>query len=175
MSVISTYKEPQDVLFKLLREGRRTWLALDPQEKCDHFFNYCVTAHALRDWCIKYLNLTGADKDNFHTEMNSIMYFGECRDIANSSKHFGLDSKTSLISDAFPTESEFAVITGEENHEQYEKVKRRDLAISLASGVSLDLFGFLHHTSTNWIEVLKRKNIPINPGYSPIYIFIEYR
>ena len=175
MSAIVAYKEPQDLIFKLLREGRRTWLASDPQEKCDHFFNYCVTAHSLRDWCIKYLQLSDAEKSNFHTEMNTIKYFAECRDIANSSKHFGLDSKISSVSTAFPTESEFAVITGEQNSEQYESVKRMDISISLTDGTNVDLFGFLHLTANNWIETLKRKNIPINNGYHTIYMFIEHR
>lgn len=172
MSTINAYKEPQDLIFKLLREGRRTWRTSDPQEKCDHFFNYCVTAHALRDWCIKYLELSGVDKNNFHAEMNLIKYFAECRDIANSSKHFGLDAKASSVSTAFPTESEFAVITGGQNSEQYEMVKRMDISISLADGSSVELFGFLHHTANNWIETLKRKGIPINDGYNPVYMFV---
>ena len=175
MSTIAVYKEPQDLVFKLLREGRRTWLTSDTQEKCDHFFNYCVTAHALRDWCIKYLQLSEADKNIFHAEMNTIKYFAECRDIANSSKHFGLDSKASSVSTAFPIESEFAAITGEQNSEQYENVKRMDISIALNDGSSIDLFGFLHHTANNWIETLKRKKIPINDGYHTIYMFIEHR
>lgn len=175
MSAIASYKEPQDIIFKLLREGRRVWLANDHQDKCDHFFNYCITSHALRDWCIKYLNLQGADKNNFHTEMNLLKYLGECRDIANSSKHFGLTSGSSLVSSAFPKESEFFAITGIEDQQDYEKVKRSDIEISLSSGDKLDLFIFLHHTSSSWIEVFKNKNIPINPGYSPIYMFLEYR
>jgi hypothetical protein len=175
MSTINAYKEPQDLIFKLLREGRRTWLTSDPQEKCDHFFNYCVTAHALRDWCIKYLELSDQDKNSFHTEMNSIKYFAECKDIANSSKHFGLDSKASSVATAFHTQSDFFVITGEQNSEQYEKVRRMDISILLADGSSVDLFGFLNHTAKNWIETLNRKGIPINDGYSPIYMFIERR
>ena len=175
MSTISTYKEPQDLIFKLLREGRRTWLASDPQDKCDHFFNYCVTAHALRDWSIKYLQLSGADKEKFHIEMNSIQYFAECRDIANSSKHFGLDSKASSVSTIFPTESVFIAITGEQNSAPFEKVKRQDISISLSDGSNADLFGFLYHTANNWIEILKRKHIPINYGYNPFYMFVECR
>lgn len=174
MSIINAYKEPQDLIFKLLREGRRTWLSFDLQEKCDHFFNYCVTAHALRDWCIKYLQLSDANASNFHTEMNAIKYFAECRDIANSSKHFGLNSKAPSVSTAFPTRSDFGIITGEKNPDLYEMVKRMDISILLADGSSVDLFDFLLHTTNNWIETLKRKGIPINDCFSPLYIFIEH-
>jgi hypothetical protein len=170
LSLINTYKEPQDLVFKLLREGRRTWLASDPQDKCDHFFNYCVTAHALRDWCIKHL---GADKDVFHKEMNSIKYFPECRDIANSSKHFGLNTKPACVSGVSPTESEFAILTGDGNADECEFVKGPDIFIALTDGTQIDLFEFLNHTANSWIEVLKSKAIPINSGYKTIYMFIE--
>lgn len=173
MSVLSTYKQPQDLVFKLLREGRRTWLASDPQNKCDHFFNYCVTAHALRDWCAKHLQLSEADKSAFHEEMNSIKYFPECRDIANSSKHFGLDSKAACVSVASPKESEFAIISGDGNADERGLVKRQDISIALADGTQIDLFGFLHNAANSWIEVLKIKAIPINSGYNTIYMFIE--
>lgn len=171
MSAITIYKEPQDILFKLLREGRRAWYAEVDQDKCDHFYNFCVTAHSLRDWCIKYLGLSGSALNDFHTEMNTIKYFAECRDIANSSKHFGLDNKTSLVSSASTIESEFAAITGMENGECYQKVNRKDIAITLSDGTCKDLFGFLHFVASNWIGVMKNKRVPINSGYHPIYIF----
>jgi hypothetical protein len=174
MSVISAFKEPQDILSKLLREGQRTWRAADPQEKCDHFFNYCVTAHALRDWCIKHLNLQRADVTNFHTEMNTIKYFGECRDIANSSKHFGLSSSVSAVAAATTTESDLAVLTGGNALADLPTIRRSDIAISLSDGTSIDLFGFLHHTSTGWINVLKNKSISVNANSRPEYMFIEY-
>lgn len=173
MSAISTYKEPKDILFKLLREGRRTWLSNGIEEKSDHFFNYCVTAHSLRDWCIKHLQLSGIDVDLFHKEMNSLNFLAECRDIANSSKHFKLTD--TLVSSAFPTQSEFATITGEEHQIDYEITKRLDIEIALSNGSAMDLFRFLHHTSSSWIDVLRRKGIPTEDGFHTIYMFIEYR
>src|SRR5574344_1286825 len=48
-----------------------TWLAENIEDKCDHFFNFCVTAQALRDWCIKYLKLIDQkEKEIFHEEIN---------------------------------------------------------------------------------------------------------
>jgi hypothetical protein len=174
MSVISAFKEPKDVLSKLLREGQRTWRATDPQEKCDHFFNYCVTAHSLRDWCIKHLNLDETDKAAFHSEMNLIRYFGECRDIANSSKHFGLDNRVSAVTAATTTESNFVVLAGGNAQVDLPTSTRSDIAISLSDGTSIDLFGFLHHTSAGWIDVLKNKNISPDASSRPEYMFIEY-
>jgi hypothetical protein len=171
MSVISAYKEPQDILYKLLREGRRTWRAADQQEKCDHFFNYCVTAHSLRDWCIKHLNLHGKDLSDFHSDMNSKEFFSECRDIANSSKHFGLDNKVSSVTAASPTVSDFAILTSNGVMLNGPLVPRPDINISLDDGTSVTLFKFLHCTSLGWIEVLKNKNIAVDEECGPLYIF----
>ncbi|KEK29566.1 hypothetical protein [Shewanella xiamenensis] len=176
MSVIGIYNEPQDIFFKLLREGRRTWISQEDQEKYDSLCNFCVTAHSLRDWCIKYLAITSdADKNAFHNEMNLLKYFPECRDIANSSKHFGLSSKASLVASATTTNSMFAVITGEQNQQNHEMVERKDISITLSDNSSVDLFGFLYHVATNWTNVLNNKSIPLNPGLQTVYMFIENR
>ncbi|ACY34561.1 hypothetical protein [Comamonas thiooxydans] len=173
MSVITAYKEPQDVFFKLLREGRRTWLAQDEKDKCDHFFNFCVTAHSLRDWCIKYLGLSGLDANLFHTEINSLNYLPECRDIANSSKHFGLDSKSSLVISAETKDSEFVPLTLNGKSDEKKKIIRTDISINLSNQKQIELFGFLHHVANNWISVLNKKGIPIDSSLHTMYMFIE--
>lgn len=170
MSAISTYTEPQHILIKALREGRRAWLAKDPIDKCDHFFNFCVTAHSMRDWCIKYLKIT--DTSAFHTEMNLNPHFGICRDIANSSKHFGLDRTKSTVKAATSTLSKFAVLGATDATPAL--VEQEDISISLSDGNKLELFGFLHYVADGWINVLQQKSIPMNSDYSTIYMFIEH-
>jgi hypothetical protein len=138
------------------------------------FFNYCVTAHSLRNWCIKCLKLDNKDKEAFHTEMNLIKYFGECRDIANSSKHFGLGSGLSTVAAATTTESDFVVLTGGNAQVDFQTIKRPDIAILLSDGTNIDLFGFLHYTFTGWIDVLRNKNISVDTSSRPEYMFIEH-
>lgn len=177
MSIIGIYNEPQDIFFKLLREGRRTWISQEDQEKYDSLCNFCVTAHSLRDWCMKYLAITSeANKSSFHDEMNSFKYFPECRDIANSSKHFGLsDKKASLVKSATTTSSMFAVITNEQNQNNHEIVERKNIAITLSDGSSVDLFMFLDRVATNWMNVLNSKGIPLDPHLRTLYMFVESR
>lgn len=170
MSAINIYNEPQDILFKVLREGRRTSLTEDPIEKCDHFFNFCVTAHSLRDWCIKYLKI--ADTNSFHDEINRNFYFGVCRDIANSSKHFGLDKPKSTVNEAKTNKSKFALLDGTDNPAAI--VEREDILITLSDGTTLNLFEFLHNIGNGWMEIFKNKLIPINKSLDTSYMFIQY-
>jgi hypothetical protein len=105
--------------------------------------------------------------------MNSIKYFGECRDIANSSKHFGLGSGLSTVTAATTTESDFAVLTRGYAGVDLPTIRRPDIAISLSDGTNIDLFGFLHYTSVGWIGVLKNKSISLDANSRPEYMFIE--
>lgn len=89
--MIPAYNKPVDIYGKLIREARRTWLAKNHIEVADHFFNFCVTCVSLRDWVIKYRRMNSTQKNNYQKEWRAIGYFGACADIANSSKHFGLD------------------------------------------------------------------------------------
>lgn len=170
MSAINIYIEPQDILVKVLREGRRTWLAEDPTEKCDHFFNFCVTAHSLRDWCIKYLKI--ADTSSFHIEMNKNIYFEVCRDIANSSKHFGLDESKSTVNNAKSIKSKLTLLDGTDNPANI--VEREDILITLSEGPPLELFEFLLNVIDGWKETLKTKSIPANKIPDTSYIFLRH-
>jgi hypothetical protein len=104
--------------------------------------------------------------------MNSIKCFGECRDIANSSKHFGLD-KVSTVTAASIKESDFAVMTGGDAQVDFQNIKKLDITLSLLDGTNISLFEFLHYTCLGWNSVLKKKNIPVAAKCDPIYIFIE--
>lgn len=55
---------------------------------CDHFFNFCVTAHSIRDWVIHSQN---APRQAVHDRCNRVEVLPACRDIANAGKHFALN------------------------------------------------------------------------------------
>ncbi len=75
---------------KLGREGKRAWKSTNIQDKADHFFNFCVTFLPLRDWCIAYLELKGAGKNQFFEKHSQSEWLNYCGSIANASKHFKL-------------------------------------------------------------------------------------
>ncbi len=49
MSLSPTLTTVADLYRKLERESRRTYGSTDPIANADHFFNFCVTASAMRD------------------------------------------------------------------------------------------------------------------------------
>lgn len=97
MSLQYFYLGPPDLLNKLEREASRLLHAAassDTPAMCDHFFNFCITAHSLRDWII---NSQIADKQLVHNRCNQVSELAACRDIANSSKHFALKIEHNTI------------------------------------------------------------------------------
>ena len=76
---------------KLERESYRAFHSNSAIHKADHFFNFCVTAHAMRDYCLEYLcKLTKSDKQPFHDAWNAVPSLVAAMEIANSAKHFVL-------------------------------------------------------------------------------------
>ena len=101
MSFICDFSEPKDMLIKLIREGNRINFEDDIVNLSDHFFNFSVTAHSLRDWCIKYLTLHGMkDRAQLNKEWESKDFLIVAKDIANSVKHFGVDRYSPKVSNS---------------------------------------------------------------------------
>jgi hypothetical protein len=93
MSQIKCFTKPGDILAKVVREGRRVNFASNDFELSDSIFNFCITSHSMRDWCIKELGWDSdrLKKQSFHDACNKFEYLKYARDIANGLKHFGLD------------------------------------------------------------------------------------
>jgi hypothetical protein len=89
------YQTPRDLALKLFREADRTWNAGDIQAMADHFFNFCITHVALRDWVMARLGVPPKDPGYHKTwRAKADDLFGECADIANLSKHFTITKQT---------------------------------------------------------------------------------
>ncbi|PSU84936.1 hypothetical protein CTM93_05940 [Photobacterium phosphoreum] len=172
MSIITSYQEPKDILIKLAREGRRTWLANSNEDVADHLFNFCITAHSLRDWCIKYTN---ANASEFHEFCNKYEHIKWCRDIANSSKHFGLDhgkgSTVTSVSDSVDTLITL-LPTGEYAPELTHE--RKSITIEKSNGEREGLMMFLFLTFSNWEEIFDQYNIPRAPDSIKTEMFVEW-
>ncbi|MCK8103008.1 hypothetical protein [Pseudoalteromonas sp. 2CM36K] len=176
MSLISTYTSPSDLFMKLLREGTRTWRASDIANKSDHLFNFCVTSISLRDWCISYLKLTGKDKNDFSEMHSKILPLKYCGDIANSSKHFEVQSDrkspvTGVIGNVETSIPMFA--DGKLRHDL--AIETLSFEICTDDGKAKDLMLLLFEVCTEWIKVFKQFDIQ-HPNEDLIgHMFIEYQ
>src|SRR6185437_2787242 len=81
---------------KAEREAYRSYHARSKTHKADHFFNFCVTAHSLRDFFFEHQGIHGrAARAQFHADWNREPLLVAVADIANLSKHFELrDAET---------------------------------------------------------------------------------
>lgn len=76
---------------KAEREAYRALHAKSKQHKADHFFNFCVTAHSLRDFFFEQRNIPrGTVRDPYYAQWNAEPLLVAVEEIANLSKHFQL-------------------------------------------------------------------------------------
>jgi hypothetical protein len=87
-----TLDSPSALLRKLEREAYRAFHASRPVHQADHFYNFCVTAHAMRDHVMENLGHTSnkSARDAFHTDCNTEPLLVTVGEIANATKHFVL-------------------------------------------------------------------------------------
>lgn len=172
--MIPAFNLPEDLLAKLYREGRRLWVSSNQEHASDHFFNFCVTCISLRDWTLKYLNLQGSYKDDFLKDWRNTSPFGVCADIANSSKHFGLDSgrKTDITSVQGYQET---LVATDLNFKLIERVafQKPFFKVYFDDGSEKELFTILVLSFKSWEELFEKYNIPKKSSPNLRYVFEE--
>ena len=101
--MIPVFYEPRHVLEKTLRECRKLLSETDDLLVADHLFNFCITCHSLRDWVLKHRQITskGAKKSE-NTTWDEEASLKIAKDIANSSKHFGVSLYQPTVSAVDP-------------------------------------------------------------------------
>lgn len=77
---------------KLEREAYRAIHAKGANHKADHFFNFCVTAQAMRDFFLEAKGVPSGSRraNTLHAQWNSEPLLVAVKEIANLSKHFQL-------------------------------------------------------------------------------------
>jgi len=150
VSIIPGFKDPNDLLLKLCRESINVYKSTTGEEVLDRFFNFCVTAHSLRDWIIKS---SGLNPNTVHGYCNNFDYLRMCRDVANATKHFGLDpGKESSVSLIGEKELSYRpMVPGKLDPKEI--VKQPSLEVLDQSGKQFNLTDFMNHSIESWINV----------------------
>lgn len=169
MGILYAYDEPKDILYKLIRDGRKAHFSSTPEDMCDNIFNFCITGHSIRDWCIKYLQIDENNREairNFHEKCNENAYLKYCRDIANSSKHFGLrPGKPSTVTEVKSEQVTYEVLDGLSKRRVEGSSKQRDSAkVVLHDGEEVHLLMFLFSVLNGFKEVMDNYGIPYDPS-----------
>ena len=156
MSIFPSLKNPNDLLLKLCRESINVYTSQKDEEVLDRFFNFCITAHSLRDWVIKS---SGIDKKTVHDYCNTFDSMKMCRDIANANKHFGLDSgKISSVSAINEKELSYRTMAlGEIDTKTI--VKKPSLEVLDQNGNKINLKDFMNNAIEAWVDVFDHFSI----------------
>ena len=153
MSLTPTLGSTLALYRKLERERYRAFHHRNRLHKADHFYNFCVTAHAMRDY---YIKETGTPKSEFHERLNRVRVLVAVRDIANSSKHFKLDNAppTKRVR---PGKSELLDVYLDDRGEVVlNSVAVPEYFVTLADGTRYDLCAFMESVLHVWRVILTK-------------------
>ena len=140
---------PAALYRKLEREAYRAFHARSRTHKADHFFNFCVTAHSMRDYFLKHFCIE-IEKERYHKEWNDTPVIVAARDIANSSKHFALSTKQ-LTRAVRLHKSKFAtILVSREGQLKILRAEGPDVSIRLSDGTTLSLYAFTSEVLNYW-------------------------
>ena len=95
MALAPTLNSIEALYRKLERELYRAYHCRDSIHKADHFFNFCVTAHSMRDYYLERVGNHNNNQQTLNDNWSKETLLIIVSDIANSAKHFTLrDRKT---------------------------------------------------------------------------------
>ncbi|SBS29256.1 hypothetical protein MSP8886_01493 [Marinomonas spartinae] len=172
MSFISGINEPKDMLLKLVREGNRVNFEQNAEDVMDHFFNFSVTAHALRDWCINYLS-QHQNKKQLNKIWDNEKHLVIAKDIANSVKHFKITMYTPDVKEASSSTAQSITFFSNENiEEKMEKAQKSkeyresqtqespSFIVTFTDGETEKLTDYVLKTIKFWVDYFDRNSIP---------------
>jgi hypothetical protein len=168
MSLRYFYLGPADLFNKLEREAQRVFLAAANSEKaamCDHFFNFCITAHSMRDWVIHSQN---ASTQAVHDRCNRVDELAACRDIANASKHFVLKIDRNAVAKGAVLSRSSVVDVFEDdrgNHYVSEPRETIDISLVIEGHRPQESHQFTRAVIVAWQQIFQELNLP----YESIY------
>jgi hypothetical protein len=151
------YETVDDLLQKLNRERDRVFEAVKREnttEMCDFFFNFCITAHSLRDWMKKTDGFDSSTHD-IHEICNEYPALEACRDIANSHKHFDFETERKTPNVTITTSKMVDVYQREDGHIHLTPPRDNvDIGVILSDCEILGLWEFMGNVVNAWDTII---------------------
>jgi hypothetical protein len=169
MSLAPTLSSLEALYRKLEREMYRSYHQRDAIHKADHFFNFCVTAHSMRDYFLERLGkIEKSDRQPYEDQWAKESLLVAAADIANSTKHFVLRSPRTLAPRTVATKrvglrkNEFVDIYMNGRGEiRTVQTLAPDMTITVSDGQKYDLYKFMIDVLGYWHSYLASHNIQI--------------
>lgn len=159
-----------DALYrKLERELYRTYHHRNRIHKADHFFNFCVTAHSMRDYLLERLGMSHPSaRQPLEQLWSRESLLVAVADIANSTKHFVLRDKRTHAPRTPRTRrvglNKAAFIDLYVNAQGTFKavpVRASSISVCLSDGTTHDLYTFMTGVLKYWHTFMLSKGIRV--------------
>lgn len=152
---------------KLEREFVRAFHHANLTHKADHFYNFCITAHSVRDYLLERLGkIKKADTKPFNDAWSKIPVLVAVADVANTAKHFQLRNKDGSPRSSHTKHVRHGKTTMAEvyiNDRGELIVKKKTGAptyvIEVEGGGEFELYAFMDEVVSHWKQQLKSHGI----------------
>ncbi len=162
MDLTPTLNSVKDLLKKLEREAYRAYHSKHPVNMNDHFFNFCITAHSMKDYFFEESNIYDKElREQYFVEWNNDQFLIACREIANSSKHLVLRDREGepvniRTKEVYLGESDFVLLRSENGELKESFVVGNDIFVVLTDNHRVTLYEFTTHVEHYWYRFLER-------------------
>lgn len=169
MALTPKLDSPSRLFGKLERELVRAFHHKNPTHKSDHFYNFCITAHSIRDYLLEHLGkLADADTQPFHEAWSKNAVLVAVGEIANTAKHFQLrkrDKSLKILKTKGVRGGKTTVAEVYVNGRGQLLVKKQSnvstYVIKVKGGKSFELYAFMDEVVNYWKKELKTHGVRI--------------
>jgi len=158
MPLAPRLNSPASLLRKLEREAYRAFHARTPLQKSDHFYNFCVTASSMRDYCHEYSGRTTKAQRKPHEQVwwrDPLL--AATFEIANSAKHFELRDlntgkpRSPSTRTVRTQKSSFVdIYVNAAGEHKAVQVQRPETWVTLSDGTRHELYAFTSAVVNHW-------------------------
>lgn len=170
MKIRPNIKSIEDLYFKACREMRRSYDSKLLLEMSDHFYNFCITADSLRDYCLEKKGIyKGKEKTQQNDLWKSNVFINAVNEIASAVKHFQLRKFPEMdlrepSTEKVEIKEDYVVDFVMRNNELLLPRLREILTIYVdtSDGKSYNLFEFTQSVMKYWKDFLQDQGIEIS-------------
>lgn len=169
MALTPTLNSVEALFRKLERELYRAYHSQDPIHVADHFYNFCVTAHSMRDYFLERIGeIAGNKRQAYESEWKSTRCLVAIEEITNSAKHFQLRERKTKAPRTPDTKSvrrvrekRIDVYVNESGDLALETVSAPSISVVLSDGTRLFLYEFMSEVVAYWRTFLAMHKIKV--------------
>ena len=162
MPLSAKLNSPASLFRKLEREAYRAYHAPNTLAKADHFYNFCVTASSMRDYCLERVGATTRTaRRPYEAAWWQRPLLVAAIEIGNSTKHFVLRDpstgapRTIQTKTARMKKAKFVSVFADKTGALHlQRTEHTEVSVTLSDGTRLDLHQFTQALIDYWRKYL---------------------